>query len=388
MTRKGGDVVNLQRASPKVEPNRVKSDAYKTAGVDTFEADAGVGDLIRVLRRTWPAEGLGRVVLPPDVRFFANVIDIDGIGIALCTDGVGSKAIVASLMGKYDTIGIDCVAMNVNDMICVGAQPVSMVDYLAIEEANAEMIREIGVGLSQGASQARISISGGETAELSETVNGFDLAGMSVGRVDLDEVLTGRDVADGDVVIGVASSGIHSNGLTLARKVLIEDGAGANGVDRWFDDLDCTVGEELLRPTDIYVVEALEILRDVSGVKALINITSEGLLNLTRIESSVSFNIEHLMEPPSAVFQLIQDLAKVSDGEMFKVFNMGIGFCYVVTSEAAEQTLAILDAHGRNAQRIGYASGDGRQLVRIPEKNLVGYRKTFSKDGGVARKVG
>src|SRR5215472_13534116 len=182
---------------------KTRHDVYKHAGVDTAEADSGLSHIVRRVQRTWPQQGVGRVLLP--IGYFANVIEIDGVGLALCTDGVGSKTIIAERMRKYDTIGIDCVAMNVNDMICVGARPVSMLDAIA-------------AGLCEGARQAQISISGGETAQLKDIVTGFDLVGMAVGRVDLDKVIAGQGVEEGDVVIGVASSGVHSNGLSLARR--------------------------------------------------------------------------------------------------------------------------------------------------------------------------
>src|SRR5438128_7544393 len=161
----------------------VRNEIYRESGVDTAEADAGLNRIIARVQRTWPAAGLGRVVLP--IGYFANVIELDGVGLALCTDGVGSKTIIADMMGKYDTIGIDCVAMNVNDMICVGARPLSMVDYIALHETNADMLDAIGVGLCEGARQAGVSISGGETAQLKDIVTGFDLVGMAVGRVPL-----------------------------------------------------------------------------------------------------------------------------------------------------------------------------------------------------------
>src|SRR5690348_1213864 len=195
---------------------------------------------------------------------------MDGVGIAICTDGVGSKTIIADMMRKYDTIGIDCVAMNVNDMICVGAKPLSLVDYIALHETDAAMLDAIGAGLCEGARMAGVSISGGETAQLKDIVTGFDLVGMAVGRVALDKVISGKDVAEGDVVIGVKSSGVHSNGLSLARKAFFA-GAKTYRIDHKFEDLDVTLGEELLRPTDIYVPEALEILERVKGVKALAN---------------------------------------------------------------------------------------------------------------------
>ena len=183
----------------------------------------GSRKIVDRIRQTWPAAGgVGAVKL--DIGYFANVIDIGGVGLALCTDGVGSKSIVADMMKKYDTIGIDCVAMNVNDVICVGARPVSMVDYIAVGEADADMLGAIAIGLAEGARQAGISISGGEISQLKDVIRGFDLVGMAVGLVPLDRIITGRDLVPGDVVIGIESNGIHSNGLTLARECFFEQG--------------------------------------------------------------------------------------------------------------------------------------------------------------------
>jgi phosphoribosylformylglycinamidine cyclo-ligase len=360
-----------------------RRDAYKQSGVDTAEADAGLGHIVRRVQGTWPRHGMGRVLLP--IGYFANVIEVDGAGIAICTDGVGSKTIIASMMGKYDTIGIDCVAMNVNDMICVGAKPLSLVDYIAIDHADAAMLDAIGAGLCRGAEMAQISISGGETSQLKDIVNGFDLVGMAVGRVALDKVMSGKTVASGDVVIGVKSNGVHSNGFSLARRAFFQN--QSYRLDHKFDELGTTLGEELLRPTHIYVPEALEILETVTGVKALINITSDGLLNLTRVEAEVGFEIDRLIEPPP-IFSLIQRFADVAESEMFEVYNMGIGFCYVVAPAAADLTLSILKTHGRQAQIIGHAVADPEKHVRIPERKLVGRHKSFRSDERAARKAG
>jgi len=192
-------------------------DRYRDAGVDTDEADAGLKKLTRRITDTWPpGGGFGSVKL--DIGYFANVIDVAGEGIAITTDGIGSKAMIATMLRKYDTVGIDCVAMNVNDVICVGAKPVSMVDYIAVEHVDAQMLDAISVGLCAGAKLAGISISGGETAQLKDMIRGFDLAGTAIGHVPLDRILVGADVRDGDVVIGIESNGIHSNGLSLARR--------------------------------------------------------------------------------------------------------------------------------------------------------------------------
>src|SRR2546427_3538990 len=288
----------------------VRNEIYRESGVDTAEADAGLSRIIARVQKTWPAAGLGRLVLP--IGYFANVIELDGIGLALCTDGVGSKTIIADMMGKYATIGIDCVAMNVNDMICVGAKPLSLVDYIAVEKTDAAMLDAIGAGLCRGAEMAQISISGGEIAQLRDVINGFDLVGMAVGRVDLDKIIDGSNIAPGDVVIGVKSTGLHSNGFSLARRALFE--AGRFGIDHKFDELGTTLGEELLRPTSIYVRDAMEILQKIRGVKALFNITGDGLLNLARAAAPVGYEIEEPIEP-QPIFGLIQRYGGVSDEE-------------------------------------------------------------------------
>jgi phosphoribosylformylglycinamidine cyclo-ligase len=386
MEIKRGDVLTFSKSNldeAENTPMATRQDVYKDTGVDTAEADAGLSHIARRVERTWPPHGVGRVLLP--IGYFANVIEMDGTGVAICTDGVGSKTIIATMMGKYDTIGIDCIAMNVNDMICVGARPLSLVDYIAIDHANAAMLDAVAAGLCEGAKMARISISGGETSQLKDIVKGFDLVGTAVGRVDLDKVICGKDVADGDIVIGVKSSGVHSNGLSLARRAFFEN--ERYRVDHKFEELDTTLGEELLRPTDIYVPEAMEILEGVKGVKALINITSDGLLNLARVAAKVGFEIDNLIDP-QPIFSLIQRHAKVPDSEMFEVFNMGIGFCFVVDPAAAELTISILRKYGRQAQRIGHAVADPEQTVRIPKHNLVGRHKTFKIEERATRKVG
>src|SRR5271155_1513431 len=218
---------------------KAQDNLYREAGVDIAAAESGLRRIIDSVRRTWPAtDGVGAVKL--DIGYFANVIDIGGVGLALCTDGVGSKSIVADMLKKYDTIGIDCVAMNVNDVICVGARPISMVDYIAVEAADADMLGAIAIGLAEGARQAGISISGGEISQLKDVMRGFDLIGMAVGLVPLDRIITGRDLTPGDAIIGIESNGVHSNGLTLARRVLF-DQVGLS-VDHVFPELGIPLG--------------------------------------------------------------------------------------------------------------------------------------------------
>ncbi len=346
---------------------------YKRAGVDVQAAQTGLEKITAGIKQTWPAgDGLGAVKL--DIGYFANVIDIGGIGLAICTDGVGSKTIIAQMAGRYDTIGVDCVAMNVNDVICVGARPVSMVDYIAVEKADAEILGAIAAGLTAGAKQAGISIAGGEISQLKDVIRGFDLIGMAVGIVPLDRIITGRDLAPGDLVIGLESNGIHSNGLTLARHVFFE--RAKLSVDHVFPELGLPLGEELLRPTFIYVPEILDIIQQVPAVKGLINITGDGLLNLPRVEAPVGFEIDNLPVPPP-VFRLIQRYGAVANAEMFEVYNMGVGFCVLVAAGDRDRTLAILQRHGRRPQVIGRVIEDNTKGVYLLHQKLAGHGKKF-----------
>src|SRR5215471_21099666 len=349
------------------------TDLYQAAGVDTASAQSGLQRIIERIKATWPApNAVGTVKL--DIGYFANVIDIGGIGLAICTDGVGSKSIIAQMMRRYDTIGIDCVAMNVNDLLCVGARPISMVDYIGVEESDADMLGAIAIGLAAGAKEAGVSISGGEISPLKDVMRGFDLVGTAVGLVPLDRIITGRDLVPGDVVIGLESSGIHSNGLTLARYVFFKQ--GGLSVDHVFSELGVPLGEELLRPTLIYVPEILDIIQNVPTVKALINITGDGLLNLPRVDAKVGFLIDGL-PPPLPIFQLIQRLGSVSDAEMHQVYNMGIGFCVLAAEKDRDPVLSVLQRHGRRAQVIGRVIADDSKGVYLPRQKLVGHGKAF-----------
>lgn len=349
-------------------------EGYRQAGVDIAEADAGLRAIVGRITATWPTSGIGKVQLP--IGYFANVVDIGGgTGLALCTDGVGSKMIVAEMMGKYDTIGVDCVAMNVNDLLCVGARPVSMVDYIAAERADAAVFDQIAVGLAEGARQAGVSISGGEISQLPDIVRGFDLVGTAVGTVPLDRILVGRDIAPGDKVIGIASNGVHSNGFTLVRRAFFKD-AGLS-VHHVFPELGCELGEELLRPTFIYVPEILELIERVPSVKALVHITGDGLMNLPRVVAEVGFVLDNL-PPPPPIFGLIERYAKIGRAEMFEVYNMGVGFCAVLDAADADAALAILARHGRAAWVIGEAVADTTRSVRLVQHKLVGRGKRFA----------
>jgi phosphoribosylformylglycinamidine cyclo-ligase len=356
-----------------VSVSNTSIDQHKAAGIDIGEADAGIRNIVARVTGTWPKSGFGAVQLP--IGYFANVIDIGGIGLAISTDGVGSKAMIAEMCRRYDTIGIDCIAMNVNDLICVGARPVSLVDYIAVEKADAGMLDGIAIGLAEGARQSNISITGGEIAQLRDVIRGFDLVGTAVGTVALDRIVVGRDLVPGDLVIGIASNGIHSNGMTLTRRVLLAEAKLT--LDSHVPELGRTLGDELLRPTFIYVPEILEILDSISSVKSLAHITGDGLLNVPRVEAEIGFVIDNL-PPPPPLFALIEKLGGIARAEMFEVYNMGIGFCVTVGPGDADATLAILKRHGREAWVIGHAVADPARSVHLVREKLVGQGKRFA----------
>src|SRR5262245_1707165 len=253
-----------------------RSLSYRDTGV-LDNTQLGLRALLGWVNRTKafrPAGRRGHEVL--DVGFFARLIDLgNNLGLALCADGVRSKVLVAEMLQRYDTIGIDCVAMNVNDAICVGAEPVSFLDYIAIERATPPVLEDIAKGLHEGARQANVTIVGGEISQMPEVIKGrepgggLDLVGMCAGVVPLDRIILGRDVVPGDVIMGVLSSGIHSNGFTLARRALFE--AGGLAPEQYVADLGGSVGDELLRPTSIYVAPVVDLLRHRVPVKALVH---------------------------------------------------------------------------------------------------------------------
>jgi len=323
----------------------VSDDAYAKAGVSQGDADAAVASLVSALAAAAPAES--RQVLASG--HYANVVRLDErTGIALSTDGVGTKLVLAEQLGRWDTVGIDCVAMNVNDIVCVGAEPLAMVDYLAVDRADSEVAGAIGVGLARGAELAGIEIVGGELAQLGELINGLDLAGACFGTVALDSLVTGAAIEPGDPVIGLPSSGLHSNGYTLARSVL---------EDIPLDDerLGRPLGDVLLEPTEIYVKPVVELLRSDVEVRGLAHITSGGLGNLLRLDAEVAYEIDDPLPVPP-VFELIQELGQVSDEEMHEVFNMGCGFCVVVAASDEDSAVVALRTAYPDAKRIGRAA--------------------------------
>jgi phosphoribosylformylglycinamidine cyclo-ligase len=343
---------------------------YNAAGV------AGQGDaLSSVMRHLGPSLAFLEDAEPlTSFGAYASVLQVSAdVAVAISTDGVGSKTIVASALDRYETIGFDCVAMNANDVICVGARPIAMVDYLAVNKLDVRRADDILRGLGAAAKEAGIAIPGGEVAQLPEIIGpgderAFDLVGTCVGILHPRELLLGARVAAGDAIIGIASSGIHSNGLSLARHVLM-DAAGYRLRDE-IPRLGCTLGEELLRPTEIYV-GAVSALRTADvAVSGLAHITGDGLANLCRLEAEAGYTIERLLAPPE-IFGLIQESGGVDDAEMYRVFNMGIGFAVISPQRSAERAVEVLERAGYRADRIGTVSNDAG-VVRIEPAGLIG----------------
>lgn len=329
-------------------------DAYAKAGVSQSDADLAVSRLVAALATA----NIGRPSRQVDLKgHYAAVIRLDeSTGIALSTDGVGTKLLVAEEMGRFDTVGIDCIAMNVNDIICVGARPLAMLDYLAVEKADPEMCEQIGVGLARGAELAEIEIPGGELAQIGDLVKGFDIAGACFGTIALDSIIDGSGVMPGDVVIGLPSSGIHSNGYTLARSAL-------DGIDLADERLGRPLGDILLEPTEIYVRAVMDLIESDLRVHGLAHITSGGLDNLLRLKAEVTYEITSPLEP-QPVFELIAERAEVPEDEMYEVFNMGCGFCVVVPAEDEAAALDLLRGHYPEASRIGDVASGDRKVIR------------------------
>lgn len=312
---------------------------YKESGVDINLEEVTISALTSNLKKTLKL----RDVIT-ESGHFAALVRLGDKAIAMSTDGVGSKILVAELMDKYDTVGIDCVAMVVNDLLCVGAEPLAMVDYLAVEKPDPEVAKQIGFGLAEGAEQAEIAMIGGETASLPEIVNNFDLAGTGIGIVDVENIITGEDIQEGDVLIGISSSGIHSNGLSLARKVFLQD-AGLKVDDELPGFPNTTVGEELLKPTRIYVKPVVELFNSNITVHGLAHITGGGFNNLKRLRKDVGYYIDNLPQP-NPIFQSMHSLG-VSLEELYQVFNMGIGMVIIVPGEVAQDAINIIEKYNQ-----------------------------------------
>ena len=329
------------------------SESYKSAGVDITAGYKAVELMKKHIAKTLTAGALS------DIGGFGGLFELDLTGISKPvlvsgTDGVGTKLKLAFIMDKHDTVGIDCVAMCANDIICCGAKPLFFLDYIACGKNVPERIADIVSGIAEGCVQSNAALIGGETAEMPGfyPVDEYDLAGFCVGVVDKDKILDNSTIAEGDAVIALPSSGVHSNGFSLVRKVFDVENSD---ITRPVAELGGkSIGETLLTPTKIYVKPVLALLKEVK-VKGISHITGGGFYeNIPRsIPDGLGARINRDAVRVLPIFDLIAKTGKISEHDMFNTFNMGVGMSIVVAAEAAEKALEILSVHGEDAYIIG-----------------------------------
>lgn len=306
---------------------------------------------------------------------YAGILDLGGMLLALHSDGVGSKVLVAQMMNRFDTVGLDCIAMNVNDIVCVGARPQAFLDYIALKSQNDTVLKEIMRGLVRAASESDVAIIGGETAILPEIISGyddraFDLAGMAIGMLNPSEYISGKNINVGDVILGVESSGLHSNGYSLARNVLLSK----YSIEEIPHYMHNSVGEELLIPTRLYTKPVTEILKNIDNilVHGLAHITGGSFTKLSRLSKSVNYVLDKL---PSAkgIFKQIQIDGRVDHAEMYRTFNMGIGFCVIVPQDSVDCVIRIFDRYNMRCIIIGKVDNHGRGdvIAKLDNRNVV-----------------
>ena len=329
------------------------SDAYKRAGVDIDAGNEAVERMKKHVRRTFRPEvltdlgGFG-ALFGLDINKYKKPVLVSG------TDGVGTKLKIAFNMDKHDTIGIDAVAMCVNDIVVQGAEPLFFLDYLACGKVVPEKIEALVKGIADGCEQSGCALIGGETAEMPGMYDEdeYDIAGFSVGVVDADRIIDGKSIAEGDVLIGLASSGVHSNGFSLVRKVLLEE-AGLD-LNQQVEELGATLGETLLTPTRLYVKPCLKLMDDVK-VKGFVHITGGGFYdNIPRVlPEGTTAAVEKGAWPVLPIFKLIEEKGNIATKDMFRTFNMGIGMIAIVGEEEVAPAMESLKAAGEQAYVIG-----------------------------------
>ncbi|MSR46160.1 MAG: phosphoribosylformylglycinamidine cyclo-ligase [Planctomycetes bacterium] len=363
---------------------------YEQSGVSFDRKETFLGALLSWVKRTERFPAAGQRPLIPN-GYYASVLDVGlPIGIALTTDGVGSKILVAEAAGDFSGLGIDLIAMNVNDLLCVGALPTALVDYIAMEAPPASVGAALGKSLFEGAKQAGISIPGGELAQLPDMIRGhnagqgFDLAAAAIGTVAREHVSNGQGIQPGDVLIGIESNGVHSNGFTLVREICFK--RRKLKVDRIVPEFGRTLGAELLLPTTIYVPQFRALAAAGLRPRAAMHITGGGYLNLLRAATpDISFVID---TPPAItpVFTFLQQQGGVTDEEMHRVFNLGIGMVLVVEAAKVDATLATLKKRSwKKASAIGRVEAGGGKggrgkCVRFPGRGLIGRGITFTRE--------
>ncbi|MDC0202574.1 phosphoribosylformylglycinamidine cyclo-ligase [Candidatus Nitrosopelagicus sp.] len=323
---------------------------YKKAGVDISEIKKSQRAIGKLIESTHNLQKLAK--MKHGFGHYAGIVEIPGGKLlATHTDGVGTKVIISNMLKRYDTIGIDCIAMNVNDIICIGATPISFVDYIAANKNDQKIFKQIVSGLVKGAKKSAMPIVGGETAIMSDLISGkgfgFDLAGMVVGMLSKKEMVLGDKIKPNDVIIGIQSSGLHSNGYSLARKALLSKYSVKDNIKGVGN-----LGNALLRPTEIYVKPVLEILKKCK-INGLAHITGGSFTKLLRLKK-IGYHLDNMPKTP-ALMQLIEDTG-VKNEEMYKTFNMGVGFCIISPENQVKDIHKIFNKHKMKSYEIGRIS--------------------------------
>ncbi|MBI5666062.1 MAG: phosphoribosylformylglycinamidine cyclo-ligase [Nitrospirae bacterium] len=340
---------------------------YKKSGVDINEGNRLV-DIIRPL-----AKSTFKPFVMTDIGSFGAFCKLDTGRykepvLVSGTDGVGTKLKIAFMMNRHDTVGIDLVAMSVNDILTSGAQPLFFLDYFATGKLSTKTAGAVIKGIAEGCKMAECSLIGGETAEMPGfySEGEYDLAGFAVGIVDRNKIINGKDIKAGDILIGLTSSGLHSNGYSLARKLFFD--IKKYSPKKHIKELGCSIGEALLRPTKIYVKSVLKVMQNFQ-LKGLAHITGGGITeNLPRVlprKAKLHFNIERGSWPMPPVFRLIQNMGNVEEGEMYKTFNMGTGLIAVVNASDAGKIVKKFNQLGEQAFIIGQVEKGGSGVVYI-----------------------
>lgn len=338
------------------------SESYKAAGVDVTAGYKGVELMKKAVQATYTNAVISDIggfggLYAPQIKGMEEPILVSG------TDGVGTKLKLAFLMDKHDTIGEDCVAMCANDVICTGASPMFFLDYMALGKNIPEKVATIVAGVAEGCKKANCSLIGGETAEMPGfyPVDEYDLAGFCVGIVDKKKIIDNKTIEIGDKVIGLKSSGVHSNGFSLVRKVF---DVNKENLNEYVESLGCTVGEALLKPTKIYVKPILKLIEQVK-VKGISHITGGGFYeNMPRmLREGVALKIDKNSYEVPPIFKLIAERGNIPERDMYNTFNMGIGMAIIVPENEVEKSLKILKEAGEEAYLIGEVVEGNREVI-------------------------
>lgn len=338
------------------------SESYKAAGVDVTAGYKGVQLMKKAVQETYTSAVISDIggfggLYAPQIKGMEEPILVSG------TDGVGTKLKLAFLMDKHDTIGEDCVAMCVNDVICTGASPMFFLDYMALGKNIPEKVATIVAGVAEGCKKANCSLVGGETAEMPGFYpeDEYDLAGFCVGVVDKKKIIDNKTIEVGDKVIGLKSSGVHSNGFSLVRKVF---DVNKENLSEYVEELGMTVGEALLAPTKIYVKPILKLLEEVK-VKGISHITGGGFYeNMPRmLREGVSLKIDKDSYEVPAIFKLIESRGNIPERDMYNTFNMGIGMAVIVPANEVEKAIEILKDSGEEAYLIGEVVEGNKEVI-------------------------